>query len=348
MGMSQRQILTSKIDRNDKNPRGINIVEQDDKLGALRDSIKQFGIMVPLVVVPKKKGRYILIDGERRYEVAKSLGLKKVPAYVTERELNDKKILVRMFHIHHNREQWGPIPQCKALEDMYKEFKKRKNILTLSSEDAKIKVMAAEIEQSTGLDIATARERVLFLRWPDNIKGKLYKYPTGAYHHIVEIENRIILPALKNYPEYFREVSVNDVRRFLFEKIDVNAVGRGTEVRVATKIVKLKVHKKAEKKKVLKILDDLVRDKNMTYQDAREEFDREFPDATALKPPTPRKLLTAICDLCEKVEMFNLESFSRKIPKRSKVTPKKLFNAGQNLMDTLVDLLDEVKKFIKK
>ena len=59
MEMTQRQIPTSKIDRNDKNPRGINIVEQDDKLGLLRDSIEQFGILVPLVVVPRK-GRYIL------------------------------------------------------------------------------------------------------------------------------------------------------------------------------------------------------------------------------------------------------------------------------------------------
>src|SRR4030042_3485882 len=140
MGMTQRQIPTSKIDRNDNNPRGINILEQDNKLGLLRDSIKQFGIMVPLVVVPRK-GRYILIDGERRYEAAKSLGLTNVPAYVTESELNDQKILVRMFHIHHNREQWGPIPQCNALEDMYKEIKKRKNISMLSSEEAKIKAI---------------------------------------------------------------------------------------------------------------------------------------------------------------------------------------------------------------
>lgn len=345
--MTQRQIPTAKIDRNDKNPRGINIVEQDDRLGLLRDSIKQFGIMVPLVVVPRK-GRYRLIDGERRYEAAKSLGLKNVPAYVTESELSDRKILVRMFHIHHNREQWGPIPQCNALEDMYKEIKKLKKIRTLSSEDAKIKVIAAEIEQRTGLDAATARDRVLFLRWPENIKGKLYKQPTGAYHHIVEIESRIILPALKNYPEYFQKVSVDEVRSFLFKKIDVNAVGRGTEVRAASPIVKLKVHKKSEKKKVLKILDDLVKDKNMTYQDAREEFDREFPDATALKPPTPQKLLTAIHTMCEKVEMFNLESFSRRDSKRGKVTPKKLFDACQNLMDVLVDLLDEISKFIRK
>ena len=44
MAMKQRQIPTTKIDRNKNNPRGIDIVEQDDKLGLLRDSIEQFGI----------------------------------------------------------------------------------------------------------------------------------------------------------------------------------------------------------------------------------------------------------------------------------------------------------------
>lgn len=107
--MQQKQIYTSKIDPNIKNPRRIDIAKEDLKLGSLMDSIKQFGIMVPLVVVPND-GRYMLIDGERRYEVAKSLRLKTVPAYIIEEDLSKKDVLLRMFHIHHNREQWDPIP----------------------------------------------------------------------------------------------------------------------------------------------------------------------------------------------------------------------------------------------
>lgn len=80
----------------------------------------------------------------------------------------------------------------------------------------------------------------------------------------------------------------------------------------------------------------------MTYQDAREEFDREFPSATALKPLSPQKLLTAICTLCEKVEMFNPELSFKKGHRRGKVTPKKVAKVSQNLMDALVDLLAEL------
>ena len=53
-------------------------------------------------------------------------------------------------------------------------------------------------------------------------------------------------------------------------------------------------------------------------------------------------------EFLRKTMMFNLESFYRKGSKRGKITPKKLFDAGQNLMDVLVDLLDEISKFIKK
>ncbi|MFX1487301.1 MAG: ParB/RepB/Spo0J family partition protein [Promethearchaeota archaeon] len=339
--MKLQNIETAKIDRNPQNPRGINVVEEDEKLGLLMDSIEQFGILVPLVVTPEN-GRYILVDGERRYEAARSLGLVKVPAYVTEKGLSDKDVLLRMFHIHHNREQWGPIQECMALEDTYEKIRKRPKIKGITAEDAKIQAIAEELSKTAGIEFRTARDRVLFLRWPEDVKNNLYKIPSGAHHYIVEIENGIILPALKNYPDYFENVPVNEVRRFLLEKISVNAVGRGIEVRVATPIVKFQTHKTKERKKILRILDDLVRDKNMTYQDAREEFDRQFPEAASTPPPSPRKLLSAICNLCEQIEVFDPESFERSI-KRAKASKKDVMSAMQRLIDMLNDLQSRIK-----
>lgn len=333
--MQQKQIYTSKIDPNIKNPRRIDIAKEDLKLGSLMDSIKQFGILVPLVVVPND-GRYMLIDGERRYEVAKSLRLKTVPAYIIEEDLSKRDVLLRMFHIHHNREQWDPIPQCIALESMYNGLNNRNKIRSIVDEEAKIKTIATEIEQRTGLDDETARDRILFLRWPQDVKNRLYKKPTGEYHHIVEIEKGIILPALKNYPEYFDKVDIDDVRRFLLEKIKVN-VTRGIEVRTASAIVKFKTHTKSEKRKVLRILNDLVKDKNMTYQEAREEFDREFPNANAIKPLSPRKLLTWLLSLIDKIEMFSMDSFSIKT-KRSRASKTEVADAIGKLESSLRNL----------
>jgi ParB family chromosome partitioning protein len=60
------QLEISKIQPNPDNPRGIDIQTEDEKLSYLKDSIRQFGVMVP-IVVSQHGDNYLLIDGERRY-----------------------------------------------------------------------------------------------------------------------------------------------------------------------------------------------------------------------------------------------------------------------------------------
>ena len=63
----------------------------DEKaLNELADSIRQHGIIQPLVV-RKLNDKYEIIAGERRYKTAQLAGLQKVPAIVMN--LNDKKVL---------------------------------------------------------------------------------------------------------------------------------------------------------------------------------------------------------------------------------------------------------------
>ena len=56
----------------------------EDSLMELADSIKQFGILQPLIV-QKKKDYYEIIAGERRWRAAKLAGIKEVPVIVKER-----------------------------------------------------------------------------------------------------------------------------------------------------------------------------------------------------------------------------------------------------------------------
>src|SRR4030043_129439 len=101
--MQFENIRIDKIQTNTSNPRGIDIQADDPKLNYLKDSISHFGVMVPIVVSKRPNGKYLLIDGERRYWASKQLGLKNIPAYIIDRDgaLNDKDILFRMFQIHH-------------------------------------------------------------------------------------------------------------------------------------------------------------------------------------------------------------------------------------------------------
>ncbi len=80
-----RQILLSDISPNPDQPRKHF---DEEALQEMAATIKQHGILQPLVVVPGRKGSYIIIAGERRWRAAKLAGLKKIPALV--RTLSDQ------------------------------------------------------------------------------------------------------------------------------------------------------------------------------------------------------------------------------------------------------------------
>ena len=66
----------------------------EDALQELAESIKQFGVIEPLVVV-KRKGYYELIAGERRWRAARLAGLKEVPVVIKD---YDETSYARMKH----------------------------------------------------------------------------------------------------------------------------------------------------------------------------------------------------------------------------------------------------------
>lgn len=332
-------IPISQIDVNPHNPRGIEIARQDKKLPLLKDSIKNFGILVPLVVV-KRDSRYLLVDGERRYVAAKALGLQEVPAYINEQGLSDDDLLYQMFHIHHNREQWGPIQQCNALEKSYTRIKNEKEISSIESEEAKIKAIAEGLANETGIEPRTALSRIYFLRWPQHIKKKLYEYPSDDYWYICEIEEKIIIPSLRNYPEYFEKVPVDEVREDLFKKLEEHSVKRATEVREIVRFTRTNMTKASDRKKVLKIFKQLHKNKDMTYSEAKEEFLKEFPDLQET-PLTPRKLANEVERLVYNLQSFDTDKINE-YKGRSKISIRDFKKIIQDALELLKDLIDRL------
>jgi ParB/RepB/Spo0J family partition protein len=338
-------IDTSKIIANPNNPRGIEIAQQDTKLPLLRDSIRLFGILVPLVVV-KRKDKFLLIDGERRFVAAKSLGLKKIPAYINDNELTDDELLFQMFHIHHNREQWGPIQQCHALERVYIGIIDKKEIKSIENEEAKIKAIAEQLANDTGIEPRTALSRIYFLRWPMDVKDNLYKHPTDAYWYICEIEEKIIIPAELNYPEYFETVPVDEVRKDLFEKLEHHSIKRATDVREAARITKTKFTNPSDRKKALKILRNLHKNKDMTYEEARDEYIKEFPSYQET-PITPKRLQNQMRKLINEIQNIELDKINE-YKGASRVNPKILLENAQEALEALTGFISEIKDIMKR
>ena len=91
----------------------------EDALAELADSIKQFGVIEPLVVV-KRKGYYELIAGERRWRAARMAGLKEVPVVI--KDYNDQQIVEIALIENIQREDLNPIEEAHAYERLIKEF----------------------------------------------------------------------------------------------------------------------------------------------------------------------------------------------------------------------------------
>ena len=92
--------------------------DEDARL-ELSDSIKQFGVLQPLLV-RKRKDYYEIIAGERRWRAAKLAGVKEVP--VIEKEYTDQEILEIGLIENIQRENLNPIEEAIAYKRLLEEF----------------------------------------------------------------------------------------------------------------------------------------------------------------------------------------------------------------------------------
>ena len=107
---------TNEVEPNREQPRK-NFDE--DALLELADSIKQFGVLQPLLV-RKRKDYYEIIAGERRWRAAKMAGVKEVPVII--KEYTDQEILEIGLIENIQRENLNPIEEAIAFKRLLEEF----------------------------------------------------------------------------------------------------------------------------------------------------------------------------------------------------------------------------------
>ena len=84
-----------------------------DKLEQLVLSIKEHGILEPLLVRPRPGGEYELVTGERRYRAAQKLGLAEVPVVI--RKLTDEEALALSLIENLHREDLNPVEETEGI-----------------------------------------------------------------------------------------------------------------------------------------------------------------------------------------------------------------------------------------
>lgn len=112
----EQMIKITKIEPNRSQPRR-NF--EEDSLIELSDSIKQFGVLQPLIV-QNKDDYYEIIAGERRWRAAKMAGLKEIPVII--KDFTDQEVVEIALIENIQRENLNPIEEAMAFKRLIKEF----------------------------------------------------------------------------------------------------------------------------------------------------------------------------------------------------------------------------------
>lgn len=186
-----------------------------DNLQKLAQSVREHGIIQPIIVTKINDGKYELIAGERRLEAAKLVELKEVPAII--RLANDQQKLELALVENIQRHNLNAIEEARAYKKLREEF-------GLTQE---------EIAQKTGKDRSTVANTIRLLELPVEIQRGIIeeKITPGHARAILSLENpekqralyELILKnnlTVRAAEHKVREVTVQTYKRKIARNID--------------------------------------------------------------------------------------------------------------------------------
>ena len=147
-------VVNLAIELIDKNPYQTRYVFDQEQLIELRDSIKEHGVVQPVVVRPaEEEGRYTLVLGERRLRASKMAGKETIPALV--RRLSPQQAAEMTVLENVVREDLNPLEQAEAFRVLSKEFH----------------LTQAQIAERIGVSRETVSNYMRLLRLPKEVMG---------------------------------------------------------------------------------------------------------------------------------------------------------------------------------
>lgn len=190
----EKYLKLSLIEPNREQPRKIFDEEQ---LKELAESIKEYGVLQPLLV--QKKGDYYeIIAGERRWRAAKIAGVKEVPVVV--REYTKQKTMEIALIENVQREDLNPIEEAKAYQTLIQEF-------GLKQEEVAVRVSKNRATVTNSLRLLRLDERVQDML----IQGKISGGHARALLSLEDKENQYSV-AIKIVE---KQLSVREVERLV-------------------------------------------------------------------------------------------------------------------------------------
>ena len=260
-----------KVEINDLNPRKRFGQEEEDELV---ESIKEKGVLNPIIVY-ERNGKYILLDGERRFRACMKLGLEFVPAHILERKPTILENLSIMFHIHNVHEDWTDLEIARTVQRIMDEIGIR-SVENITREDIK------EIKKITSLSEYKIKKFLDVLRYPKSVINKFMdsekkEKPDLDIDTLAELRKPI--KALQNnMDDVLKKYPVEKIVDIIIEKKKNKIIKTNKELRKLTTIVsnakKNVINFNVAKEKILDFFDNKEKSIEDIYSEISEDIEQ--------------------------------------------------------------------------
>ena len=196
----EHKVKITKIAPNKSQPRK---QFDEDALQELADSIKQYGVLEPLIVT--KKGKfYEIIAGERRWRAARLAGVKEVPVVI--REYTDREIMEISLIENIQREDLNPIEEALAYESLINEY-------SLTQE---------EVAEKVSKHRSTIANSLRLLKLCDEVRQMIIedKLTTGHARALIPIEDAELQTEAANFI-FDNKLSVRDTEIYIKKLLSI-------------------------------------------------------------------------------------------------------------------------------
>ncbi|MCI8645554.1 MAG: ParB/RepB/Spo0J family partition protein [Firmicutes bacterium] len=209
--MLTKKVTEIPVDLIVTNPDQPRKVFGEEELLELRDSIKEYGVIQPIILKKdNKNGTYILIAGERRLRAAHMAGLTRVPSIVREADDQDSAIIALVENVQ--RENLGYMEEAHAYNKLMEDFG----------------LTQGELAERVGKKQSTISNKIRLLTLPKDIQEEL-------------ISNRLT----ERHARALLKIPDDETRRLVIKRI----IAHGLNVRQSEKLIQDVMEKQQEERR---------------------------------------------------------------------------------------------------